>query len=399
MRKLIILVTLFSLSSFSETTKDALIEFNKLQKEIVTERQVILNESAKLKAEIKALKKKLSEIEHTDISKQLKEVEIARYKMVEILDAVNDLHMSLPINLHSDTIKRSIRKSFKLIEDSQNQIKDITVYDESGQKLTGNALISGPMMWFEDKGVVIKTGDMLQLKSEEPVNFENVKSGKTTVPVYFSAKTAFNSQRESLIEHLKKGKVAMIPMLILALFAATIALIRSLKLTGVVNRLYTEEITEIVTILKSEGKDKALEAASKLRRPLANVISEGIKNCDLSKEHLEEVLYERITLEVPKLEKGLAGLAVSASAAPLLGLLGTVTGMIHTFDMITTYGSGNASILSGGISEALVTTEVGLVIAIPALLMHAWLGRKVSKAIALTQKASLSFVNLLKVKQ
>ncbi len=398
MKCLITLTILLSLSSFTETSRDALNEFNELQKRIINERQTVLKESAKLKAEIKSLKAELNQLEKDDVSTKLSEVEKRRYEIVDILNDVANVHSSIPAQIQGDTIARSIRKSFELIENCQNQTKEVTVYNEQGQQLTGNAIISGPMMWFEDKGVVVKTGDILQLKSEDTIPFEDVKSGKVAIPVYFSAKAAFNSHKESLIEHLKKGKVAMIPMLILALFATITALIRTLKLTGVVNRLYTEEITEIVKILKSEGKDKAVEAASTLRRPLANVISEGIKNCDLSKEHLEEVLYERITLEVPKLEKGLAGLAVSASTAPLLGLLGTVTGMIHTFNMITTYGSGNAAILSGGISEALVTTEVGLVIAIPALLVHAWLGRKVSKAIALTQKASLSFVNLLKIK-
>ena len=68
-------------------------------------------------------------------------------------------------------------------------------------------------------------------------------------------------------------------------------------------------------------------------------------------------------------------LGVSASAAPLLGLLGTVTGMIHTFRLITAFGVGDARLLADGISEALVTTEAGLCVAIPALLCHAWLTR------------------------
>ena len=72
--------------------------------------------------------------------------------------------------------------------------------------------------------------------------------------------------------------------------------------------------------------------------------------------------------------------------------------MIHTFALITQHGSGDAALLSSGISEALITTEVGLVIAIPALIIHAWLSSKVSKAIALTQKGALIFVNALKVK-
>lgn len=398
MRKLIPLFLLLS-SVFAENSNEALKTLSELQLKISTEKTALITKVKQSKRQLNTALSELNALKAVNFYEKINALAQEEEAQNALLNSVDDILFTLPEHVKAESLEQSLKNAFSQIrEKRQTTTQTATVYDESGKAFKGKLLKSGPMMWFEDKGVVIKTGDTLQLKSEEPVNFTEVKSGKTAVPVYFSAKAAFNSPKESLIEHLKKGKVAMIPMLVLALFATVTALIRSLKLTGVVNRLYTEEITEIVSILKSEGKDKALEAASKLRRPLANVISEGIKNHDLSKEHLEEVLYERITLEVPKLEKGLAGLAVSASAAPLLGLLGTVTGMIHTFDMITTYGSGNASILSGGISEALVTTEVGLVIAIPALLMHAWLGRKVSKAIALTQKASLSFVNLLKIK-
>ena len=75
-------------------------------------------------------------------------------------------------------------------------------------------------------------------------------------------------------------------------------------------------------------------------------------------------------------KRGLSLLAVSASVAPLLGLLGTVTGMIRTFQQITLHGTGDPRLLAGGISEALVTTEAGLLVAIPAMLFHAWCVRR-----------------------
>jgi biopolymer transport protein ExbB len=71
--------------------------------------------------------------------------------------------------------------------------------------------------------------------------------------------------------------------------------------------------------------------------------------------------------------------ALTAGVSPLLGLLGTVTGMIKTFQLISLFGAGDAKLLSSGISEALITTEFGLVVAIPALLMHAYLQRRVKK--------------------
>jgi biopolymer transport protein ExbB len=108
-------------------------------------------------------------------------------------------------------------------------------------------------------------------------------------------------------------------------------------------------------------------------------------------------MYEQILSQVPLLERFLSPLAVCASVAPLLGLLGTVTGMIHTFNLITVFGTGDAKLLSGGISEALITTEVGLMIAVPALLIHAYLSRRVRRAVALTQQTAIMFVNATKL--
>ncbi|MBM4020017.1 MAG: MotA/TolQ/ExbB proton channel family protein [Planctomycetes bacterium] len=83
--------------------------------------------------------------------------------------------------------------------------------------------------------------------------------------------------------------------------------------------------------------------------------------------------------EAPKLERSLSLLAALAGVAPLLGLLGTVSGMIATFDTISAAGTGNPRLLSGGLSEALITTQSGLMVAIPLLLVHAWLRRWVER--------------------
>ena len=92
-------------------------------------------------------------------------------------------------------------------------------------------------------------------------------------------------------------------------------------------------------------------------------------------ESLETNAAEAILLTQPYVRRGVSLLAVVASVAPLLGLLGTVTGMIGTFGMITEYGTGDPRLLSGGISEALLTTQFGLMVAIPALLFQTTLYR------------------------
>ncbi len=128
-------------------------------------------------------------------------------------------------------------------------------------------------------------------------------------------------------------------------------------------------------------------------RPLALV---ALQNREMDEEHLEARLYA-VSLEIQApLERYLGVLSVSAAAAPLLGLLGTVTGMIHTFRLITMFGTGDARLLSGGISEALVTTEAGLMVAIPALLVHAWCVRRVRRNASLHKQAALCLLRLAK---
>jgi biopolymer transport protein ExbB len=85
-------------------------------------------------------------------------------------------------------------------------------------------------------------------------------------------------------------------------------------------------------------------------------------------------------------------LAVIAAAAPLLGLLGTVVGMVKTFTLITVFGTGNAAKLSSGISEALVTTELGLSVAIPALILHGFLSYRTQKNLSLLERYAVEFV-------
>ncbi len=287
-----------------------------------------------------------------------------------------------------------------------SHLKSMEVYDESGNVFFGKALSIGPAVYWQGEdgrcGVVIEERNIPLLKEfvgERKNAVATLFAGNTAeLPVYFDSKMAFAEVEEGFVDHLKKGGAAMIPLLLLAVMCLVVAVVRAFALCGVVNSPDEKKIAKIVACLQNDDKGAALTAANELKRPLAQVIKEGIENSHLAKESLEEILYERVTLEIPRLERWLAALAVGATAAPLLGLLGTVTGMISTFKQITVYGTGNASVLSGGISEALITTEAGLIIAVPALIMHAWLARRVSKAVALTQKGAIIFVNELKVR-
>jgi biopolymer transport protein ExbB len=97
---------------------------------------------------------------------------------------------------------------------------------------------------------------------------------------------------------------------------------------------------------------------------------------DQPRELIEEAMFEKVLQAKFKINRFIPFIAVTAACAPLLGLLGTVTGIISTFKLMTIFGSGDVKVLSSGISEALITTEYGLYIAIPAVLIHSFLSRK-----------------------
>ncbi len=130
------------------------------------------------------------------------------------------------------------------------------------------------------------------------------------------------------------------------------------------------------------------------KKPLGRVLLAGVRFRGSSREDMENALQESILSEIPNMERFLSTLQMLAAIAPLLGLLGTVTGMIRTFDVITLYGAGDPRMMSGGISEALVTTMLGLAVAIPILLCQTLLSRRADSEIGLMEEKAVALVNL-----
>jgi biopolymer transport protein ExbB len=144
--------------------------------------------------------------------------------------------------------------------------------------------------------------------------------------------------------------------------------------------------------------DGALEACKQLKGATARVVSAAVRNLERDREHIEDIVAEQILHESAHLNRFGAFIIVIAAVAPLLGLLGTVTGMISTFDIITEFGTGDPKLLSSGISIALVTTEVGLAVAIPALIFGNLLSGWAESIKDEMEKAALHVMNLYKGK-
>lgn len=129
--------------------------------------------------------------------------------------------------------------------------------------------------------------------------------------------------------------------------------------------------------------------------PTCNVLDAGLEHRNAGGETLETVLEEAVLREMPRLERFLTTLGVLAAVAPLLGLLGTVTGMIHTFQGITVFGAGDPRMMSGGISEALITTQLGLAVAIPIMIAHHFYDRRVEKIVGDMEEKGTALVAVL----
>lgn len=130
------------------------------------------------------------------------------------------------------------------------------------------------------------------------------------------------------------------------------------------------KIQKSVSQLVSKGDvNSAMKVCKKEKGATSRVLMDTLRNLGRQRDHLEDIISESILHESGALNRFGAFILVIAAVSPLLGLLGTVTGMISTFDVITEFGTGDPRLLSGGISTALVTTELGLIVAIPLLIL------------------------------
>jgi biopolymer transport protein ExbB len=198
--------------------------------------------------------------------------------------------------------------------------------------------------------------------------------------------------RDGFVEHFLKGGPVMWPIGAIALTGVIIALMKTVQLMRI--RLATPmDVQKILNFLEKNSHAEAMKHAQSLTGPTGRLLVAAVEHADEKKEYIEEVLYEVMLDAKPRLERMIPFLALVAAAAPLFGLLGTVTGMINTFNMISVFGTGDPKTLSGGISEALITTEWGLYVAIPALIAQALLSRKVKGILGTMEQLTVSFVN------
>ena len=177
-----------------------------------------------------------------------------------------------------------------------------------------------------------------------------------------------DGEGQTVFEHIDSGGAIAWVIMGLGAFGIVLVIIRAVMLY--LSSGNTSDLEEEVAGFVKEGKyAQAITAAGERRGSAGRVLSSLVTNLQNGVDDVEDVVSEALLAESRRIQRFATVILVIAAVAPLLGLLGTVTGMISTFDVITKYGTGDPKMLSGGISTALVTTELGLVVAIPTLLL------------------------------
>lgn len=266
-----------------------------------------------------------------------------------------------------------------MVSDGALNTTPSTYFDVTGSERTGDVLNVGRIASYgldsEAQGVLAPTGGgkFKVWDRESSVTAASLAQGQSpdTISVFLfdNAEVGIEKAAEKGFEDdVKAGGLIGKLIIVVGLIGALLVVIRILYLMSL--GAATEKVTrEVSQVLLNEGPDAALKACKDKSGSAGRVISATLRNIKKERDHIEDIISEAILYESSKIDRFGSAILVIAAVAPLMGLLGTVTGMIGTFDIITEFGTGDPKLLSTGISEALITTKFGLIVAIPLLLV------------------------------
>lgn len=202
----------------------------------------------------------------------------------------------------------------------------------------------------------------------------------------------------SLWQVFLAGGPVMWPILLCSVFALAVALEKFWHLHKI--KIDTQDfLNKILDKMKRHDTKEALQLCDGIKSPIANILKAGILKYDRPRPQIIEAIEDASLYEIPRLEKNLPTLATLAHICPLLGLLGTVTGMVRCFQLIqakaTSFHPISPGDLAGGIWESLLTTVAGLIVAIPTFVAYNYLVSRINNFILEMEKASTELVNFL----
>lgn len=197
-----------------------------------------------------------------------------------------------------------------------------------------------------------------------------------------------------MFELIKAGGWLMLPIIVCSILAFAIVVERFWSLQR--KRVAPANLVTEIWQLASRGQlDAGRLADLRAGSPLGRVLAAGLVNLENDRQIMKESIEDTGRHVVSELERYLNALGTIAAITPLLGLLGTVIGMIKVFTAITTVGVGNAGALAGGISEALITTAAGLSVAIPTLMFYRFFRARVDELVITMEQQALKMVEIL----
>jgi biopolymer transport protein ExbB len=280
-----------------------------------------------------------------------------------------------------------------------------------GERVPGRFVLTGPSVYFRSDDLTaagiaiaeVASGDVADATIYATKGFNTVaiadviNSGRGSLPLDATLGGAIlvDQAKDTIMTRIQQGGVVGYFILSLGLVTMLIAIYKAFTVTTF--RVPTGAfVLDLAEMVKRGEKQQAIEKARAFGGLAGEMFEEAVENSDQPRSLIEEYLSVKIIIARRKLESMLPFIAIIAAAAPLMGLLGTVVGMIKTFKLITVFGTGDARTLSSGISEALVTTQFGLCVAIPALILHGMLNRMARTKWGQLEQDSIVFLNDVK---
>lgn len=197
-----------------------------------------------------------------------------------------------------------------------------------------------------------------------------------------------------MLDILWSGGILMIPIILcsIAVIAITVERFWTLAPAKIAPRNQLGQVWNLIQNNQMDG-----EKLKELRRssPLGRILAAGLSNSRHGRDVMKDSIEEAASQVIHEMERYLNALGTIAAVSPLLGLLGTVFGMITVFNSIMMEGTGNAGVLAGGISQALITTAAGLTVAIPAMISHRYFIRRMDSLVVTMEQEAVKLVDAL----
>ena len=207
-----------------------------------------------------------------------------------------------------------------------------------------------------------------------------------------------------MLKYLFDGGIFMWVILLASISGLAVIIEKMYTFLSKEKKLSEIEKNQLYKALRTGNKEEILKLCKDKNDSVSKSVTKIVSNMDINFDQLdnshrqviEGIISESILEQTTELEKGMSLLGTVVNAAPQLGLLGTVTGMIAAFSALTRNGTSTAKIVAGGISEALYTTAFGLIVAIPALVFYNYFNRRIDVIVAEMERAALQFLSRVK---